>query len=288
MNRRSGVVIVALLALTAAGVGVSETPLVGGDRQDGQSGRQRPDPAGIQTVEAVRRDIKVVIAVDAVTVPLPVFHLNAPSSGELRHAAAVSPAGGVKEGQTLFRVGGTEVNSPVQAQLKQWIVPDGAPVVRGMPVAELRYAGFGLVSHLPPADAYRILDGKMSATANITGGPAGFDCPVLQVSLAKSDPGSSGQASPAIVCAIPGSVRAYADLPGLVAITSGQVSDVLTLPVTAVSGGAEFGEVSVVAGDGTVTVKRIGLGATDGAVIEITSGLEEGTHVLASPPKLVR
>lgn len=75
---------------------------------------------------------------------------------------------------------------------------------------------------------------------------------------------------------------------GQIALRSGQVSDVLTLPVTAVSGSADMGEVWVVDDEGEATIRQVRLGATDGARVEIVSGLEEGARVYAVPPPLVR
>ena len=43
-----------------------------------------------------------------------------------------------------------------------------------------------------------------------------------------------------------------------------------------------------IADDGSTEVRTVSLGVTDGAVVEIVDGLEEGATVTATPPPLVR
>jgi hypothetical protein len=277
-----------LVATVGAGAGIAGVLVVDGESRDVGTGNGAPEASGEQTVKVVRQDITVVTAVDAVTAPLPIFRILAPRNGTVRYAPGVGRDSDMKQGATLFRMGSAEVRAPVAARFEQWLVPDGGVAWSGVPVMELRYIGFGLLGSLPATDAYRLLSGDLSATGSIAGGPAGFDCPVLEVPSVKPDPQAVSKASPTVICAIPEDVRAYADLQGQIALSSGQVSQVLTLPVTAVSGGADRGEVSIVSDDGSVTIRQVGLGATNGAIVEITTGLEEGMRVLASPPPLVR
>ena len=58
------------------------------------------------------------------------------------------------------------------------------------------------------------------------------------------------------------------------------------LPIEAVAGTAQRGEVSYLARDGSVHLRAIRLGIMDGAVVEIKSGLREGDRVLATAPHL--
>lgn len=239
-----------------------------------------------ETVEVIRRDIAAVLVLDAVTAPLPEFVVPAPVNGRLQQVDGLAADDQVETGQQIAQIESQEVKAPVDASFNGWLAPDGANVTAGVPIAELRYGGFGLVATLPPADAYRLLEGELSATGSILYGPSGFECPVLQRPSLSPDP--SSKSSPTIICAIPREIRAYPDIVGQVAVRSGFVADALSLPTTAVSGGADQGEVSVVAADGTVTIQKVELGVTDGAVVEIVSGLEEGMRVLADPPQLAR
>lgn len=241
-----------VVVLAACGTPESEAP--------------RADGAPATTVVVVgRRDITEVVALPATVVASPTFVVMAPVAGKVHREGA------------LFTVDGVAAQVPVPAAFDRWLVPDGATVAAGVPVAQLIYAGFGEVATLPPQDAYRILAGELKARANIAGGPGPFDCPVLAA------PAETGAA---VVCAIPLSVRAFAGLAGTVAVSSRQARQVLALPVTAVSGTVQAGEVAVVAPDGRVTVQPVVLGVTDGSYVEIADGLAEGTKVLASAPPL--
>jgi hypothetical protein len=57
----------------------------------------------------------------------------------------------------------------------------------------------------------------------------------------------------------------------------------MSLPLTAVVGSAEQGQVIVVAADGTTSVRDVELGVADTFNVAITSGLEPDEQVLAAP-----
>lgn len=223
------------------------------------------DPA-VPLVSVARRDITEVVALPSTVVATPKFLVLAPATGRVR-----------REGD-LFSVSGKAASLSVPATLVEWLVDDGAMVAAGVPVAEASYSGFGEVAVLPPQDAYRLLSGELKARGSIAGGHGPFDCPVLVSTPA------DGRAT--VVCAIPLEVTAFAGLTGTVAISSRQARQVLALPVTAVSGTAQAGEVAVKGADGQVTVQKVTLGVTDGSYVEITGGLAEGTTVLATAPPL--
>ena len=230
-----------------------------------QSVVPQSDSAVASTVMVSRRDITEVVALASTVVAAPKFLVLAPAAGRVR-----------REGD-LFSVNGQPAISAVPGTLDQWLVPDGALVTTGIPVAQLSYAGFGQVAVLPPQDAYRILSGELRARANIAGGPGPFDCVVLPA------PPESGAA---ILCAIPSDVKAFAGLVGTVAVSSRQARQVLALPVTAVSGTVQAGEVAVVSADGRIEVRKVTLGVTDGSYVEIVDGLTDGVSVLAVAPPL--
>ncbi|HIW62174.1 MAG TPA: hypothetical protein H9881_06940 [Candidatus Stackebrandtia excrementipullorum] len=285
---------------------------------------------GVETVEVTRRDVSVVISIDATTVAGPEYVVVAPETGRvnlafeqaLGHHPTLAPTdepteepdeetpsepgdeagendpGPGNDGdltpvetpvtaeQLLLRMdSGAEVKAPATGVFVNWLVPDGTEVKQGTPVAVLKYGGFALVGSLPATDAYRLMDGVLSAVGSIVKGPSGFDCELLQAhETTEAEP----EAVPRVVCAIGDDVRVFPSLPGRLALDSGQSEDVLTLPVTAVSGGADIGEVGYVADDGSTEVRTVSLGVTDGAVVEIVDGLEEGATVTATPPPLVR
>jgi membrane fusion protein, macrolide-specific efflux system len=266
--------------------------------------RALPLTGTVDTVEVTRQDIRPVVSMPATVVSRPIFHLAAPAEGVIRYDPSVgvqapSPPGeatgadsqeadqeavNLAPGATLFRVEAEAVTAPVAAAFVRWLVPDGAVVHAEVPVLELAYVGFGLEGTLPIADAYRFLSGDLSAVGSITGGPTGFECPVLRASPALDN----REAAPGVVCALSPEVRAFEGLDALIAVSSVIISGVLTLPTTAVSGSAVTGEVTRLHADGSLVITTVGLGVTDGAVVEITSGLREGDFVAVTPPPLIR
>lgn len=249
-----------------------------------------PSEGPKDNVAVVSATVTVTLALDATTVAYPAFTLSSPTAGEVRRAKPVRRGQSFRSGEVLFRVGkaNTAVRTATPGRFRRWLIPDKAEGIIGAPVLEADYNGFGLVASLPPASAYRLLEGQLSARASLVGGPAGFECTVLQAPLRSHTPPSADAAASSVVCAIPPNIRAYGDVSGQIALRSGQVDNVPTLPVTAVSGSADEGEVSLVLPDGSVAIRRVELGATDGAIVEIRAGLQVGDHVLTNPPPLVR
>jgi hypothetical protein len=283
----------ALFAAMASGAWVTGMFAEGSDPTTGLPDGASHDEA--RTAQVVRGDIEVVVAVEAVTIAAPSFVLRAPEKGTVQIPAGRSRNDDVPVAETIFRTADHDVTSPVPTRVEEWLVPDGGWVTSGLPVVRLTYPGFALVGTMPPADAYRLVNGDLTATGQIEGGPAGFECSVLHAPSATSEGQNAANAEardatrgPGVVCAIPPDVRAYADLPGQIALRSGQVSDVLTLPVTAVSGSADAGEVWALDDQGEATVRKVRLGANDGARVQIVDGLAEGARVVATPPPLVR
>ena len=70
-----------------------------------------------------------------------------------------------------------------------------------------------------------------------------------------------------------------------VVVTANTKEGVMTLPVSAVSGRFKSGRVTKVE-DGKFINKDVVLGATDGAYIEIVSGLSIGDEISTIPPNL--
>ncbi|MCI9888704.1 hypothetical protein JT358_09560 [Micrococcales bacterium 31B] len=72
---------------------------------------------------------------------------------------------------------------------------------------------------------------------------------------------------------------------GLVALRAEQVSDAILVPRTAVMGSQDNGVVGLIR-DGNSVTTRVELGATDGNLIQVTSGLNAGDTISAVPPAL--
>lgn len=128
----------------------------------------------------------------------------------------------------------------------------------------------------PQALAYQLLDPPIGVKALIVGGPAGFDC--MWIGLGQGPDGSV-----TMRCRIPSSIRAVAGLQGTMTLQMAAPRAAESLPVTAVIGGAQQGQVIVVSDGGTTSVRDVSLGAADTFWIEITGGLQPDEAVLAVP-----
>jgi hypothetical protein len=123
------------------------------------------------------------------------------------------------------------------------------------------------------------------AKANINGGPSGVTCTLVATSDGDTAPALPDDGYRPSLCLLPLDVDVVAALPAKVGLPTASKQGVLALPVSAVSGSADRGEVSVVQGSKTRRVK-VELGISDGAYVEIVSGLDAGETVLARAPGL--
>lgn len=193
----------------------------------------------------------------------------------LRHATVVAPAAGVVE---------------LRGMLDQ-------PVSVGDVVLAVDTGGHTITAPLSAEQQYRLLEAPAEATVTVNGGPAPFTCTDLLIGAGsraaggsegnEEGEGSEDAGSMQVSCAVPADVTVFAGLSGTVTITAGEVNDVLLLPVTAVQGSYDTGNVWLVPDDGEEpVVTEVGLGLGDGEVIEVTQGLAEGDTVLEFIPVL--
>jgi multidrug efflux pump subunit AcrA (membrane-fusion protein) len=88
-----------------------------------------------------------------------------------------------------------------------------------------------------------------------------------------------------VTCAIPPEVTAFAGLGADIEIVNGTAEDALVVPVTAVQGSVQNGNVWVVAREGAEPEERaVTLGLTDGENVQIVDGLALGDTVLQFIP----
>jgi hypothetical protein len=272
-----------VFVVLAAGCGQSSTKDVTGSRGVDEGG----------TVRVARSDVTAVVTLDGVVVPTPVATVDAPRAGAVQYSRRLK-TGQIVGPRTkpLFRIGDRWVHAVVRSNFEGWLVPRRSKVPRGLPVARIRYVGFGIEAATPPDLAYRIFSRHISAKGEIRDGPAAFSCPVLNPAALPSLPdpnanqGNSGSAGsgPSIICAVPRSVYAVSGLRAFVAIRSAIARNVLTLPVGAVAGTAERGAVWLIDKHGVAHEHDVRLGVTDGAVVEIKSGLRLGDRIGAVAP----
>lgn len=169
-------------------------------------------------------------------------------------------------------------------------------------VVSIRPTTFRAVGAISPLDRYRLAGNPDRATVTIESGPKPFTCTGLRIGdaatetiagdapedeMMEGEPGGEGDsgAGARISCRVPQKVTVFDGLTMTMTIDAGKSDgDVVTIPVTAVTGLVRDGSVWVVGEDGTPTEQPVKLGVTDGKVVEVTSGLKAGDSVLRYVP----
>ena len=85
-------------------------------------------------------------------------------------------------------------------------------------------------------------------------------------------------------CAVPAEVTVFAGLSASLVLSGGVAENVLVVPITAVEGAAQSGNVYFVLPDGSTEVRPVTLGLNDGINVQVTEGLEEGDMILQFIP----
>jgi multidrug efflux pump subunit AcrA (membrane-fusion protein) len=83
---------------------------------------------------------------------------------------------------------------------------------------------------------------------------------------------------------VPAGVTVFPGMAATVRIEAGVAQGVLVVPVTAVQGAVQKGNVWVVGDDGSQEQRAVTLGLTDGELVEVRDGLSEGEQVLQFVP----
>lgn len=138
------------------------------------------------------------------------------------------------------------------------------------------------------AEQYRLTTQPETAQVTIDSGPAPFECADVDIRQPSGEEAAAG-ASATLTCAVPDDVRVFVGLSAKVELAAGSADDVLLLPTTAVLGSADVGIAyrQATAADGAPAEPeevRIELGLSDGTLVEVRSGLEEGDAVLQFVP----
>ncbi len=194
---------------------------------------------------------------------------------------AVHVAGGtdVWAGQPLFTVkreypaAVIDVLASEAGRLGDVALVAGQSVALGAEMVKLSPARYHVLSTVQPVQLYRLLNAPGEGTATIAGGPAPFACVGLSTQVA--DDGTTS-----VRCSVPVDQVVFPGLPVALSIAIGTAEDVLVIPVTAVKGGSGSGLVWVDPGDGSAPAERsVKLGVSDGTLVEVLEGLEEGETI---------
>ncbi|RBY86725.1 secretion protein HlyD [Blastococcus sp. TBT05-19] len=148
---------------------------------------------------------------------------------------------------------------------------------------------------LTQAEQFRLLAPPSTAEVTVEGGPAPFTCTGLALGAAPAptgdDDGLGGPVGPpssgggtTARCAVPAGTTVFAGMAVTVAVNAGTAEDVLVVPITAVQGSVQRGNVWVVGEDGAQEERPVVLGLSDGDQIEVREGLTEGEQVLQFIP----
>ncbi|MDR7185374.1 multidrug efflux pump subunit AcrA (membrane-fusion protein) [Microbacterium trichothecenolyticum] len=193
-------------------------------------------------------------------------------------AVHVGEGQAVAAGQKLFTikqadpVKNIDVLAPEAGDITELAVVKGQPASIGAELAKLTPARYHVRATVEPVQLYRLQGAPTEGSVTIQGGPAPFTCTGLKVEVAEDGTTS-------VTCAVPADQVVFAGLQAQLDIDLGTVSDVLVVPTTAVKGGAGSGVVWIDGGDGELEERTIALGVSDGTIVEVTSGVEEGEQV---------
>lgn len=263
-------------------------------------GAEIVDPQYVVGRGTVVNDVRLdgTVAADA-ALPIP-----ATLSGEVREVY-VGQGAWVAAGQEILLLRGqtpnpdgtigtswSTVTAPATGIVSSFPTLVGQQFAVGDPVGRIAPPGFHVSGSIPPEQLYRLLQRPTEAEVTITGGPAPFTCGNLTITTPLAGEGSGGgqggtgdtPSGPVVTCTVPADVTVFAGLTAQLVIAGGIAEDVLVVPTTAVEGASGTGTVFVVLPDGSTEPRTVTLGLTDGVIVEIVDGLEEGESILQFVP----
>lgn len=180
----------------------------------------------------------------------------------------------VKKGQVIGGVGNSEIVAPVDAVVVK--VCSEAYVPKNYPLFELMYAGFSIDVKANDFLQTSIDFKKIKARFQIQNGLGPSD--VLSIVVSSDD-------SDTLQCLISHDDEVRLGQLATVVITAESKNDAMILPVSVVAGRFKKGLVSKVY-NGEVQQVNVMLGVTDGAYIEILSGLDIGDEIQTLAPNI--
>lgn len=237
-----------------------------------------------KTVSVVRGTITPTVSTQTTIVPAVPFIISSPENGIFNSAVELEEK--ITAGQIIGTVNGKELKSPVDGTITS-IAQSNESVPSNYPVAIVQYTGFALnveadnfLSTLPE---YAELKAKFQVYDGV--GPTDM---IAVVSPAADENAFTGivPQKGILQCLISQTVDVKSGQSATVVITATTRNDVLILPLSVIAGRQGTGLVTVITPNGERVETKVTLGVTDGANIEILSGLEEGDVVSATPPNL--
>ena len=271
-------------------------------------------------VPVVRGTVSNTVSVTGTVVADPAVPVKATAAGTVRRLL-VAQGAAVTAGQALLVIryeveldpvvgkdaDGNPTSTPRPPQVRTATVPAPAAgtlgtldvlvdqiVAVGDTVGAISPGTLSVTATLTQAEQFRLLAPPSTAEVEVQGGPAPFTCTGLTLGAAPASgdgdengavvPPPAGGGGTTAQCAVPAGVTVFAGMGATVRVQAGTAENVLVVPVTAVQGSVQTGNVWVVAGDGTEEMRAVTLGLSDGDQIEVREGLAEGEQVLQFVP----
>lgn len=161
----------------------------------------------------------------------------------------------------------------------------------GAKVATVETGEFHAVAQVPANDLYRFYEDPGQIMLQIDKGPPAAECDFIGLGAAEQDDsgedgaeGGGGGGGSQLTCRVPSDLTVFDGVRGKLSVSTGEAENVVVVPVTAVRGNVDSGEVVVVDDGGSEEVREISLGMSDGRSIEVTEGLSVGERILDPVP----
>ncbi len=179
------------------------------------------------------------------------------------------------------------VLAPIAGTLSTFTALEGQTFSVGDDVGKVQPATFNVSGTIAPEQQYRLLNKPKDAQVTITGGPAPFTCGGLTISSSAGTGDQGSTSTTTVRCSVPTDVTVFPGLSANLVLAGGVAENVLVVPITAVEGSAQTGNVYFVLPDGTTEVRPVTLGLNDGINVEVKEGLVEGDMILQFIPGAV-
>lgn len=210
------------------------------------------------------------------------------SSGHGIFESYVTTGDKIAVGDIIGKVSEAEIRSPVDGTIISIISSDEI-VPNNYPIATVRYTGFAL--NIEAENFLKILpeNAELKAKFQVFDGIGPTDAVAVVVPVSENDENISTNPPTlkniVLQCLIGRDVDVKLGQSATVVLTAETEKNVLLLPLSVIAGRQGKGSVTVIK-NGEYIQTDVMLGATDGAYIEILSGVEEGDVVSSIPPNL--
>lgn len=258
---------------------------------------------------AEERNISNILVLDAYVVANPIFRITAPIDGVL--VKLNDDSVGIQDPKSEVV---STIDLPASSKIERFLVTPGTKVTEGLPILNARYVGFALQATVESNRIYRLIEGILSARGQITNGPGPFESSLLGTPFVLGsgsiyeEQGEAGGSDNfdnttrnfflggdiqitdssqgvVVITAIPKDLVLLEGLPGLLALTLSEVEKAVVLPIEAVAGISQKGQVYV-DDNGERVLREVSIGITDGSYVQITRGLTPGEKVLLPSPSI--